>query len=362
MEWISALLQKSSGFMPHGHCYLWMPALVWLNVISDVLIFLAYTGISCSLIWLIQTNQGMPFKKVFFLFSTFVFACGLTHLMEVVNVWWAQFLISGFLKLFTAGISLATFLILPTYFPKVRDLFQKMVVAAKLSSLGEMAGGIAHEINNPLTIIQGKSEQLLRAARSEAFDKEILITELTKIQKTSENISKIIQGLLSFARNNEAEGKELVSIQGILDNALVICAERFKVAGIEIRKSILANMNILCREIQITQVLINLLNNSFDAIEHLRDRWVEISVEVVDTHIVIRFTDSGLGIPQDIAVKIMDPFFTSKGIGKGTGLGLSIAKGLVESNGGELFYDAKSKNTSFVVIFPNPQKRDPLSI
>ncbi len=352
MDWISEILETSSNFMPHGHCYLWIPSLVWLNVISDVLIFLAYTGISLSILWILKNHKEIPFRRIFFLFSNFVFACGVTHLMEVINVWKSEYWLAGFIKLWTAMISVVTFAVLPSYFPKVRELLQKMVVTAKLSSLGEMAGGIAHEINNPLTIIQGKAEQLIRGTKAERLTKESLVTELTKIQSTSENISKIIQGLLSFARNSEGESKEIVSVRTLVEKALVICFERFKLAGIEIRTSNISNVEILCREIQLTQVLINLLNNSFDAIENLKERWVEISTEVMNQQVYIRVIDSGLGISPGIALKIMDPFFTDKGVGKGTGLGLSIAKGLVESNGGEFFYDGKSKHTTFVIRFP----------
>jgi C4-dicarboxylate-specific signal transduction histidine kinase len=100
---------------------------------------------------------------------------------------------------------------------------------------------------------------------------------------------------------------------------------------------------------------LNLINNSHDSVLNLKDRWVKIEVLDKDNFIEISVTDSGNGIPEPIAQKMMNPFFTTKEVGKGTGLGLSISKGLAEDHGGSLYYDPTSKNTRFVIKLPKYQ-------
>ncbi len=110
----------------------------------------------------------------------------------------------------------------------------------------------------------------------------------------------------------------------------------------------------MARPTQISQVLLNLLNNSFDAIEERAEKWIRVRFEINSNKkiLIIKVTDSGDGIPNEIVHKMMNPFFTTKDIGKGTGLGLSISKGIIEEHGGHLIYNAQSKNTEFVVELP----------
>jgi C4-dicarboxylate-specific signal transduction histidine kinase len=107
-----------------------------------------------------------------------------------------------------------------------------------------------------------------------------------------------------------------------------------------------------CRPTQLSQVLLNLLSNAFDAVSALSEKWVRLTVTQEEQKLIIKVIDSGNGIPSDIAEKIMQPFFTTKVIGKGTGLGLSISRGIIESHEGALFYDPSEKNTTFVIELP----------
>jgi signal transduction histidine kinase len=110
-----------------------------------------------------------------------------------------------------------------------------------------------------------------------------------------------------------------------------------------------------CRASQIEQVLLNLLSNSIDSISDLPEKWIKIEILPQKDSFTLRFTDSGKGIPMQIADRIMEPFFTTKAVGKGTGLGLSISKGLIESHNGQLLYNNKSKNTEFTIQLPIKQ-------
>lgn len=230
-----------------------------------------------------------------------------------------------------------------------------MHAAAKMSSLGEMAGGIAHEINNPLAIIQGKAYLLKRRLTIGSVDPEEIKVELTKIENSVERIARIVSGLRTFSRESENDPFELVKVSTIVGDTLELCRERFRNRSIDLRVNICDDPDLETRASQIAQVLMNLLSNAHDAVEKLDDRWVELSVGTVGQHVEISVTDSGHGIPEAIADKCMDPFFTTKDIGKGTGLGLSISKGISELHHGRLRYDKNSPFTRFVLELPLKQ-------
>lgn len=233
---------------------------------------------------------------------------------------------------------------------------QQIITSAKLSSLGEMASGIAHEINNPLTIITSRLKLVQQKISQHGIDNDKLIEELDKIERTTFRIAKIVKGLKSFSRESSEDPKVLVPLSEILVETLDLCGERFKHHEIKVIVKDCPNVHLLCRSSQISQVLLNLLGNSFDAVQNLDKKWIEIDFEMKVSSITISITDSGSGIPPHIVDKIMTPFFSTKEVGKGTGLGLSISKGIIEEHGGALIYDRNSPNTRFLVILPLPSE------
>lgn len=227
----------------------------------------------------------------------------------------------------------------------------KMIFTSKMASLGEMAGGIAHEINNPLAIISGKAEQVIKYLQSPEIDREKTIQALEKIEDTSFRISKIIKGLRSFSRAGEMDPSKETLVLELIEETLDLCRERIRSENIELVLDVEKELKLNCRITQIQQVIINLLNNSLDAIKHLEERWIRISAGRQGKQIFITITDSGKGIPKELADKIMNPFFTTKEVGKGTGLGLSISKRIMEAHNGRLIYNHDSPNTSFSLLF-----------
>ena len=237
---------------------------------------------------------------------------------------------------------------------------EKMVLNSKVAALGEMAGGIAHEVNNPLAIILGRSGLLLSLLKNDevVLDRLKLTSIALSIDQTALRISKIIQGLRHISRTGAPENLEIAKMENIISDTLSFCAQRFKAKRVQLQVPVIDNeLSLLCHPIQISQVVLNLLNNAYYAVKDLEQKWIRIEVLDKGSNIEIAIADSGNGIPEEFQEKIFEPFFTTKPIGSGTGLGLSVSKGIVESHNGKIELDRLSKNTRIVVSLPKSQKQ-----
>lgn len=229
---------------------------------------------------------------------------------------------------------------------------ERTLEGEKMAALGEMAAGMAHEINNPVAVIQLTSEQMQDLLSDETPDIPMLQDMTKNIQMMGGRISKIVRALKSFARNGEQDPMVKTPIAQIVEETIVLCQEKFRNRGVDLRcDTIPAHLTLSCRAVQISQIVLNLLQNGLDAVEELPERWVSISYTEDSHSLKLIITDSGNGIPEHIRDKILQPFFTTKDVGKGTGLGLSISKGIMESHDGELSIDTKCANTRFVLNF-----------
>jgi signal transduction histidine kinase len=228
--------------------------------------------------------------------------------------------------------------------------------SAKFSSLGEMAGGIAHEINNPLAILKGHLAQVIVKLRAGNMSPEDAVNRLSKLESVVDRMAAIIKGLRTFARAGESDPMERVSVKNIIDETLSLGRMRLQNHNIELREDYNNDLQILARSVQISQVMLNLMNNAFDAIATLPNPWIKVSSMSYGKDVLIRVQDSGQGIPPEVLQKLMQPFFTTKPVGKGTGLGLSISKGIAEDHNGEISYELFQGHTSFVLRIPMCQE------
>jgi len=227
---------------------------------------------------------------------------------------------------------------------------------AQLSAVGEMAGGLAHEINNPLTIINLHLHRLKLELDNKDTPPAQLQRRIESIEETLDRISKIIRGLREFARNADQDPFEKTKISRVLEDTFQLCSERLRSRDIKLEIRIDDREAILeCRPIQISQALLNLINNSYDAVLGVLDRRIRIQVVTGNEEVQIRVSDSGLGVPVEIRDKLFHPFFTTKKVGAGTGLGLSISRGFLQSHHGELYLDTSAVKTTFVMRLPRTQ-------
>jgi C4-dicarboxylate-specific signal transduction histidine kinase len=241
-----------------------------------------------------------------------------------------------------------------------QQVFQ-LAQASRLSSLGAMAGGIAHEINNPLTIIMGTIKMAIRGIESEdqTIDKKKIIDGLNRAKSHTERITKIVKGIRAMSRDGSNDPFIYSKVKDILEDTLNLCEARIKTHNIQLTFEIEDEaMLFQCRPVQISQVLLNLINNSMDAVGDLSNPWISLSATQKGKFIEFKVTDAGPGIPETVANQLMQPFFTTKGTGRGTGLGLSISQEIVKAHSGKFYLNREFANTQFIIIFPIEQESD----
>ena len=211
--------------------------------------------------------------------------------------------------------------------------------ASRLSSLGEMAGGVAHEINNPLTIIQGMTKSIL--THDNLITDENTRNKLLKITSASDRIAKIVKGMKIISSKNDQIEHEIVKVSKVLEISIDLYEEKFKNEDIKFHLENPDDPEILCNPLQISQILINLVSNALDALQNIEgERFLKILIQKNRNNSVdIRVINSGPLLENGVSAKIFEPFFSTKSFGKGTGLGLSISSTLAHSNHGDLSYE-----------------------
>ncbi|MGD0355281.1 MAG: PAS domain S-box protein [Dehalococcoidia bacterium] len=227
---------------------------------------------------------------------------------------------------------------------------QQLLMAGKLASIGELAAGVAHEINNPLTAIMGYAQLL--AARDDI--PEPIKLDLDKIFNQSQRAARIVQNLLTFARSYALE-KEIIDINDLILKSLELRSYEHKVGNIEIVVDLQPGLpGISADENQIQQVLLNIIINAEHAISSKkREGKIKVTTGLEGSMVKITLADDGPGIPREMLERLFDPFFTTKEVGQGTGLGLSVCHGIVTKHGGCIYADSvEGQGAVFTVELP----------
>jgi signal transduction histidine kinase len=403
------------GFVAHGHCYLWQPELVWLHIIGDGAIALAYFSIPVTLIYFVSKSKDIPFNWIFWLFGAFIIACGAGHIMDIWTIWHPTYWVAGTIKACTALISVITALELIPLVPKVlalpspaqleaanRELEKtvgklqqaqlQLIQTEKMSGLGQLVTGIAHEINNPINFIHGNlvhtteyTHELLRLLQTyqevypqptpamqtaiDSSDLEFLNEDLPKMlssmQLGTDRIRQLVQSLRTFAQSDDAQ-KKPVNIHEGIDSTLMLLQSYLRSKAdrpaIQVVKAYGDLPLVECYGGQLNQVFMNLLSNAIDALvaetkfSHTTEPLlptIRIQTRREAHWLLIEITDNGPGIPEPVRQHIFNPFFTTK-VGKATGLGLSISHQIVvEKHGGHLHCTSTvGQGTTFQVKIP----------
>src|SRR6476469_3390255 len=448
----------SGPFIPHGHCYLWHTPLVWLHVASDSIIALAYFSIPITLVYFISKREDLPFNWIFGLFGAFIVACGITHIFEIWTLWHPTYWLSGIMKAITALISFATAILLVDLMPQalalpspaqlesanrlleaeiverqlaeaalkkakeeleirveertaelksqtqqleqalseLKQAQSKLIHSEKMSSLGQLVAGVAHEINNPINFIYANvthareyADSLLELVniyqeqypnplptlkeKLQCVDLDFIISDLPKIlismKNGAERILGIVKSLRIFSRHDEAEMK-LADVHEGIDSTLMIMQSRLNakpgLPNIQVIKEYGNLPRIECYPGQLNQVFMNILANAIDALEEnshsaslaaneANPRLIKISTKLLDSEVVeIRISNNGPEITESVRNHLFNPFFTTKPVGKGIGLGLSIGYQIITvRHQGELqCISAPGQGAEFIIKIP----------
>jgi PAS domain S-box-containing protein len=237
----------------------------------------------------------------------------------------------------------------------VKDIEQRRMVeeqiaqADKLASIGQLSAGIAHEINNPMGIILGYTQLLLR---NEDRDSE-KYADLKTIEKHVRNCKSIVEGLLNFARTSKPR-EDIIRIDEAIDDVLSFIQQHAGLENIEVKKAYNPALpQMLLDEKKIKQVLMNLIMNAKHAIGDKGVLSLATAMNESGRQVMVRVADTGYGIEKRNLARIFDPFFTTKPTGEGTGLGLSVSYGIIKNHGGDILVESKAgKGSTFTILLP----------
>jgi two-component system NtrC family sensor kinase len=233
-------------------------------------------------------------------------------------------------------------------FEDLRRTQEQLVQSEKMVALGQLISGVAHELNNPLTAILGYSQLL--GGTPDVMPQVADFS--TKIIKQAHRTQRIVQNLLSFARQHKPERRP-VQLNDVLEDTLLLRDYDWRRNNITIHREFDERLPLTTGDgHQLQQVFLNILNNAFDAVknrEGAREIWIRTSIR--DLRLAVEIEDNGPGVREPR--RVFDPFYTTKGIGEGTGLGLSICYGIVKEHGGEISaHNATPRGACFTVILP----------
>ncbi|MFZ3045643.1 MAG: PAS domain S-box protein [Desulfatirhabdiaceae bacterium] len=247
---------------------------------------------------------------------------------------------------------------------------QQIFQASKMATLGEMATGVAHELNQPLSVIKTASSFFMKKiGRKEPIKEEILFTLAEEIDSHVDRATRIISHMRQFGRKTEM-ALEKIQINDILKKAFEIFSQQLKARGIGVTWEIQPDLpTILADSGRLEQVFINLLLNARDAIEQKQESCqtgkclsqITMKTRSTPTTVTVSVSDTGTGIPLPILDKIFEPFYTTKKVGKGTGLGLSISYGIIKECNGDIYaVNNDDGGATFVLTFPVAEQQDTL--
>jgi len=234
---------------------------------------------------------------------------------------------------------------------ELKEAQAQLIQSEKLASIGQLAAGVAHEINNPLGVMLGFSQVMLKKLPED----DPMRKPLASIEREGLRCKKIIQGLLDFSRRS-TPALQPMNLNDAVEAACEFIEHQITLDNIQVIKSLAPELPpIKADGNQLQQVFVNLIINAYQAMAQGGE--LSITTRAVDDQVQAVFADTGAGIPAEVLKHIFDPFFTTKEVGKGTGLGLSVSYGIIESHGGKIEVESQvGVGTTFVITLPADQK------
>ncbi len=235
---------------------------------------------------------------------------------------------------------------------ELRKTQEQLVQAGKLASTGQLAAGVAHELNNPLTTVSGYAQLLLKRLNK----KDPNFKKIEAMAEEAQRCKVIIKNLLDFSRQAGGKDYQTLNINTPLKNILSLVEEQMRLQNVRIIKNLSSDLpRIKAHPSQMEQVFMNIVSNAQDSMPNGGE--LRISTRKIDSGIGIAFTDNGCGISKESLDKVFNPFFTTKRPGRGVGLGLSVSYGIIREHDGEIEVESREgKGSTFTIRLPIKEK------
>lgn len=360
LDQVTSWLLDPAGLTPHGFCLLWDPGLIWIYAVSDAGIGLAYFSIPLVIAIVARRRGDLVFRPVLWLFAAFILLCGSTHFLDIATLWIPLYGLEAVVKALTAVVSIGTAFVLWRILPQVlalptqaqlqsasdalRQSEERLHQSQKMEAVGQLTGGVAHDINNMLQGIAGSLDLLERRIRQGRLgDAERYIAGA---RRAVESAAGLTHRMLAFARRQTLMPRPIEPdklIEGIQDLIRRSVTPVLKLQ-LQLRDGV---WRAICDPNQLESALLNLAINARDAMPDggtITVTTADRRMTAVDfgatedavpgDYVEITVSDTGTGMTQDVVARVFEPFFTTKPIGQGTGLGLSQVYGFVRQSDG----------------------------
>ena len=250
---------------------------------------------------------------------------------------------------------------------ELKEKTAQFIQTAKMTALGEMAAGVAHEINQPLNAINIICTDLFRTGKSSQIDQAYLTDGLREVIDEVRKMAEIVDHMRVFTRRTEGDVKETFDANVPVQGVFKLLGQQLKIYGIEVTKDLRGGLSVTADPVKLEQVVMNLVANARDAVKtNGKQRGMKIGIKTYlakdeagqEDFVVYEVCDNGMGIADDIKEKIFEPFFTKKGPGEGTGLGLSVTSQIVKEHEGRVTVESREgQGATFKVFIPASRDR-----
>ncbi len=348
----------SEQFLPHGHCFMWSPGVLWMHVVSDLLIAMAYFAIPFVLFYITRRRRDLPFDWLVVCFGVFIIACGLTHLMDVWNIWHTQYWLEGFLKVLTAIASVPTaillwrsltgILLLPSR-RQLRDANESLARANR--ELEAFTASVSHDLRSPLTTIAGQAG-LLELSLPDATDEQR--RRLARIQGSVKQMSELIDALLVLSRiSRQTLHREIVDASSLVESIVQDTRQKDPARTVEV--VIQPDMTVHGDRRLLSDLFQNLIANAWKFTSKTQGARIEIGQSSGGSMVTLYVRDNGAGFDMAYEQKLFKPFQRLHGASEfdGSGIGLATVARIIDRHGGRIWAEGKP-NAGAVFYFTLP--------